>query len=68
MLFVPQRLPTLTVSAEETARSRIGSRDEIIVEDYVGGLDEAQRFDGEQFGIAGTGADEKDFAAFRIAG
>jgi hypothetical protein len=45
-----------------------GLRDEIVVEDHVGGLDEAQRLDGEQVGIAGAGADEINFAGGNTAG
>ncbi len=62
MLFVPQRLPTLMTSAEGEARSRIALRDEVVVEDDVGGLDEAQRLDGEQVGVAGACADERTTA------
>ena len=36
--------------------------DERIVEDDVGGLQEAQRFDGEEIGVTGAGADEIDVA------
>ena len=37
-------------------------RDKVVVQDDVGGLDEAQGFDGEQVGIAGACADEVDRA------
>ena len=37
-------------------------RDKVVVEDDVGGLNQAQRLDGEQIGIAGAGADEVDLA------
>ena len=40
-----------------------GLRDEIVVEDQVGGLDAAERLDGEQVGVAGAGADEETWAA-----
>ena len=44
-------------------------RNEVVVEDDVGGLDKAQRFDGEQVGIARAGADERDLALLlRLAG
>ena len=36
--------------------------DERVVEDDVGGLKEAERFDGEEVGIAGASADEIDLA------
>ena len=62
MLFVPQRLPTLTISACGRREIENRLRDQVVVENYVGGLDQAQRFDGEQVGIAGACADQIDLA------
>jgi len=31
------------------------------VEDYVGALENAEGFDGEEFGVAGASADEENF-------
>ena len=35
--------------------------DEGVVEDDVGGLEDAEGFEGEEFGVAGAGAEEEDF-------
>ena len=62
MLFMPQRLPTLTISAWGGAKLRIACGNKVVVEDDVGGLNQAQRLDGEQIGIAGAGSYEIDLA------
>ena len=60
---MPQRLPTFTISASggELENRR---RNQVVVQNNIGGLDQAQRLDREQVGIARSGSDKLTFARF----
>ena len=68
MVFVPQRLPTLTTSAPGCGQLENRRRNQIVVQNHIGGLNQAQGLDGEQVGIAGACADEEHFACVALFG
>src|SRR5580704_16807043 len=63
VFFVPQRLPTFTVSARENCR-----RNQIVMKNDVRSRKQPNRLDREQLGIAGPGADQVHLAGLLLGG
>ncbi len=59
MVLLPQRFPTLTIFGRRRGMVENRLRDKVVVQDYVGRLDEPQSLDGKQVRVSGAGSYQK---------